>query len=247
MNDPDAVTAAFVAAAERVLSDAFGGPIRLGEHQSLRDKYRNRVLRCPVMDGPAGVPASVIVKAAVGGENEGAHDPDRDGPGGPAWRFANERAGTRFLNEQVSDPPLAARLFGADFQRSLIVLEDLGDGPCLADRLQGDDADAAVASLRCYARSLGRLHAQTMGGEAAWRRLRAAKAGEQPARTRKASGGQSTPPRCASAARRSAYPSRPASTTKRQRFSKPLRPRPVSRLCARRHLPGQPPSACVAR
>ena len=100
MNEPDAVaTAAFVQAAERVLSDAFGGPVRLKEPESLRDRYRNRVLRCPVQYAPAGMPSSVIVKASVG-TGDHAYDPDKDALGGTAWRFFNEWAGTRFLNER---------------------------------------------------------------------------------------------------------------------------------------------------
>ena len=65
---------ALVQAGERVLSGTFGGPVRLGEAESLCDKYRNRVLHCAVADGPAGTPASVIVKALVKGCPEAAQD-----------------------------------------------------------------------------------------------------------------------------------------------------------------------------
>ena len=173
MNAPETATLAFVQAAERVLSGTFGGPVRLGEAESLRDKYRNRVVRCPVADGPAGAPASVIVKASVG-EGDHAYDPTKDGREDTAWRFFNEWAGTRFLNEQrAADPPLlCAKLLGADRAAGLIVLEDLGTGSSLADALQGDDPVAATTALRQYAASMGRLHAQTIGGEDHWRRLR---------------------------------------------------------------------------
>lgn len=184
MNEPDAATAAFVAAAERVLSDTFGGPVRLGEPESLRDKYRNRVLRCPVTQAPAGVPASVIVKASVGEGND-TYDPHKDTLGGTAWRFFNEWAGTRFLNERAAtDAPLCARLLGGNAVAGLLVLEDLGTGPSLADSLQGDDPEQARAALFAYAASLGRLHARTLGGEADWRRVRNAVGGREMIRER---------------------------------------------------------------
>lgn len=176
MNEPDTATAVFIKTAERVLSDAFGSPVRLGEYQSLRDKYRNRVLRCPVTHAPAGAPASVIIKASVG-EGENAYDPHKDNREDTAWRFFNEWAGTRFLNERGADPALCARLLGADRAGGLIVLEDLGSGPSLADALQGDDPRAAIAALRQYAASMGRLHARTIGGEEDWRHLRRAVSG----------------------------------------------------------------------
>jgi hypothetical protein len=43
------------------------------------------------------------------------------------------------------------------------VLEDLGDGPCLADLLQGSDPAQAHAGLVTYAAGLGRMHAATVG------------------------------------------------------------------------------------
>lgn len=161
----------FVAAAETALSDTFGGPVRLGAGGVLRRQGRNRVLRCSVVGGPAGVPASVILKASVS-QGERVYDPEDDGPESAARRFRNEWTATRFLNEHAADSPLCARLLGGSPDAGLIVLEDLGDGPCLADALQGSDPAHAEAALETYAASLGRLHALTVGGEAAWRRLR---------------------------------------------------------------------------
>jgi hypothetical protein len=141
------------------------------------------VLRCAVLDAPADAPSSVIVKASVG-EGDDAYDPDKDVLGGTAWRFFNEWAGTRFLNERVADAPLCARLLGGDAKAGLFVLEDLGTGPSLADALQGDDAGQARVALFTYAASLGRLHARTLGGEADWRRVRNAVGGIETTRER---------------------------------------------------------------
>lgn len=181
---PDEQARTLSDAAERMLTEMFGGPVRLGALQSLRDKYRNRVLRCPVIGGPAGVPASVIVKAAVG-EGEHAFDPAKDDLGDTAWRFFNEWAGTRFLNEVGGNgPALCARLLGGDKATGLLVLEDLGERACLADRLQGNDPEAAALALLRYAASLGRLHARTVGRENEWRQTRRALGGSETTRER---------------------------------------------------------------
>lgn len=161
----------YITAAEQALATVFGGPVRLGEGVNLRDKYRNFVVRSPIAEAPAGTPESVILKASVG-EGEDAYAPDQDKPYSTTWRFYNEWSGNRFLNELNADPPLNARLLAADRTTGLLILEDLGDGGCLADRAQGDDPTAAEAAFLAYASELGRLHALTAGRQAEWRRLR---------------------------------------------------------------------------
>jgi hypothetical protein len=47
--------------AEQILTDMFGGAIHLGEARDLGGSARSRVLRFPVVAGPGGAPASVIV------------------------------------------------------------------------------------------------------------------------------------------------------------------------------------------
>ncbi len=171
-NDDTKYLEALVAAAEKTLSQTFGGTVRLESGEALREKYRNRVLRCRVTEAPSlGVPESVIVKASVG-EAENAYDPDKDVPNGTAWRFYNEWAGNRFLNECLAQTPLNARLLGGDRAAGLFLLEDLGTGASLADVLLGDDPEAAETALTSYAASLGRLHAATVGREDEWRRIR---------------------------------------------------------------------------
>jgi hypothetical protein len=54
----------------------------------------------------------------------------------------------------------------------MVVLADLGDGECLADALQGNDASRAEACLIAWATTLGRMHAATIGKEAVFIRLR---------------------------------------------------------------------------
>src|SRR5436305_1059805 len=102
MSEPEAIeqpvdNTAILRAAEAVIAARFGGAVRLLVVDVLREKYRNRVLRCAVHDAPAGAPAWVILKT-VEGEGENAYDPSIDIHEGTAWRFYNEWAGNRFLD-----------------------------------------------------------------------------------------------------------------------------------------------------
>ena len=96
MTDTENDLSLFAADAETALTRAWNGPVRLGEAEVLRERGRNRVLRCPVTDGPDGSAATVIIKASV---NDGAQafDPVEDQSGGTASRFYNEAAGTALL------------------------------------------------------------------------------------------------------------------------------------------------------
>jgi hypothetical protein len=99
----------------------------------------------------------------------------------PFWtterRLSNEWAAYRLLNDATDGPPLAPRLYGGDAEAALLVLDDLGDGPCLADRLMGDDPAAATAAFLAYAAGLGRLQAATVGRAGEYAALRLAHGG----------------------------------------------------------------------
>ena len=93
--------------------------------------------------------------------------------GGTAWRFYNEWAGNRFLDELGLEPSPGAGFIGGDRAAGLIVLNDLGkDGASLADRMTADDRPALLTALQSYAASMGRLHAATVGKEAAFMQVR---------------------------------------------------------------------------
>lgn len=172
MSSNEAEVVKFVAAAEAALAHAWGGPARLGDAETLGERGRNLTLRCPVRDAPDGSPASVIVKASVG-EGEEAFDPATDSLGSTAWRFYNEWAGADLVGGLGVSPALGARLYAAHREAGIVITEDLGAGGCLADRMQGTDRHALETGLFAYARSLGRLHAATVGREANWMRRRA--------------------------------------------------------------------------
>jgi hypothetical protein len=70
------------AAAERVLAQSWGGPVRLGELQGIwvyPDVWRVTVQRSQVLEGPSGRPATVIVKRINWPD---VYDPDDVWPSG---------------------------------------------------------------------------------------------------------------------------------------------------------------------
>ncbi len=183
MSDTATEISEFVGAAQAALAYVWGGPVRLGKAETLGERGRNLTLRCPVREAPDCSPASVIIKASVG-EGAQAFDPADDSLGSPAWRFYNEWAGAELVGGLGTVPALGARLYAADRKAGIVITEDLGAGDCLADRMQGTDRQALETGLFAYARSLGRLHAATMGREAEWMRRRATLGGAEQERER---------------------------------------------------------------
>jgi hypothetical protein len=75
------------------------------------------------------------------------------------WRgFAAESGGLKFTD-------LGPRLLAEDAEHRLIVMEDLGEAPNLADLLLGGDEKAARAALLEWAATYGRMAAQSVGRE----------------------------------------------------------------------------------
>ncbi|ACU77201.1 conserved hypothetical protein [Catenulispora acidiphila DSM 44928] len=72
--------------------------------------------------------------------------------------YAAEAGGLRLTD-------LGPRLLAEDAEHLLIVMEDLGDAPNLADLLLGGDAEQARAALIQWATTYGRLAVQTAGRE----------------------------------------------------------------------------------
>ncbi|WP_066934709.1 phosphotransferase [Microtetraspora fusca] len=120
----------------------------LSDPIELGGSRRSTVVRCRTASG-----GSVIVKA-FSGEPEGLRS------------FASEAAG---LSLRLAGPELIA----VDAAVPLLVLEDLGDAPTLADLLLGDDPKAAATGLLAWARGLGRLAAGSVPKRADLARLRA--------------------------------------------------------------------------
>jgi len=149
-----------VANAEQVIARFLGSPIRIGDPEVLRDFGYPRVLRCPVLESPADIGPSVILKR-FGISGNGHYDiANAQKPWGGLF---SEWAGATFLEDLGLQPSLGPRCFGGDTNTGLVVLEDLGPGQSLADSLQSGNPHAAENAFTQYAASLGRLHAATIG------------------------------------------------------------------------------------
>jgi hypothetical protein len=154
-------------AAEAVLADVWGATVTCEVQDVLRgDGYRSRVDRLRVSGGPV---ASVIFKAAVGADGRSYQVGD-PAPGAPFSRLVSEWAGLDIL----APSGLGPRALGGDVERGFCLIEDLGTGDALADRLLGDDPEAARRALFAYARSLGDMHTATLGAAARWEERRQA-------------------------------------------------------------------------
>ncbi len=152
-----------------LLSDHFEVPICLGEPQNNSGSNRARVYRCRILEGPAHVPASVIVKRAY------ASPPNRYDPDSGnilAWTFLNELASLQFLHEQMQSVTFTPRLYCSDRSTGVMVMEDLGSGKRLDHLLLGNDPVSAKQALLDYAQIHGFLHAQTIGKQATYLHIR---------------------------------------------------------------------------
>lgn len=153
---------------EHMLTRAFDGPVRLGDASDLGGSERSKVLRFPLLEGPASVPASVIVKQS----SSASFDPDSADDA--AWMFFNDWASIQFLRQVPTPVPLASAFYGGERCAGLFVMEDLGQGTRLDHLLLGHDAEAAEAGLLAYAELHGRLHARTLGRQTEYLRIREA-------------------------------------------------------------------------
>jgi hypothetical protein len=139
--------------AQRILSRVRGHVVRLREVAEFRV---GRVVRCHVEpDGD-----TVIVKVPDREDNA-----DRD-----LATVHAEYAALQFLNGRNVD--VVPLLLGGDPRAGVLVLEDLGDGPSLASFLLADDGTAASQALVDSARTLGALHAETVGCEDGYYEIR---------------------------------------------------------------------------
>ncbi|WP_460396165.1 hypothetical protein [Actinophytocola sediminis] len=150
--DPEVL--ATVVAAESVLSRRFGAKIKLTEAEDLGGSERSVVVRVRVSTSPFSLPRTMVLKRYV--EPLENH----------CDSFTREAASYQLFTALASEDRMCPELFAHGADSRLVVLEDLGGAPTLADKLLGNDARAAERALLSYARSLGRLHATTAGREA---------------------------------------------------------------------------------
>jgi Ser/Thr protein kinase RdoA (MazF antagonist) len=139
VTDAPALTAAQTRAAGSLLRAAWGEPA--GPLVAAALQGRDHVFRLRL----AGDRSAVLKRRD-----------DRPRPG-QAEEFGIELATLEYLN--AMPVPVAPRLLGADPETGIMVMEDLGRGPSLADSLLAGRREPAEAGLIAYARALGRLHA----------------------------------------------------------------------------------------
>lgn len=157
--------AELIAKAASLLSDELGRPLTLASPSGLSDQHP--VLRCRV-EG-ADELRSVIVKRVT--------RTDFNAPGaapGVSERFRNEWACLDFLRRLELAEPVGPRLLAASREESLLVIEDLGVGETLLDRLIGSDGGAARAGLVGLGAALGRMQAAAAGREPDFRAIQTA-------------------------------------------------------------------------
>ena len=144
-----------VAAAEQVLSHRFGAAIRLADPEDLGGSGTSTVVRVRVAATPFSLPRTLVVK------RYGPALPEIEGDA-----FVQEAVSYQLFTALAPEERMCPEMFAHDGSERLVVLEDLGRAPTLADKLLGNDAKAAERALLSWSRSLGRLHASTAGREA---------------------------------------------------------------------------------
>ncbi|WP_410618976.1 phosphotransferase [Amycolatopsis sp. cmx-8-4] len=147
--------AAAVAAGESVLSRRFGSAITLVSPEDLAGSGPATVVRARVVSSSFALPRTLVIK----------HYPDRPAPGAED-SFAQEAVSYQLFTALSPDERMCPELLAHDGRDRVLVLEDLGRTATLEDKLYARDSRAAERALLSWARSLGRLHANTAGREA---------------------------------------------------------------------------------
>ncbi|HEX6553344.1 MAG TPA: hypothetical protein VF026_11320 [Ktedonobacteraceae bacterium] len=158
--------------AEKLLSEAFGGSVRLNEGEDLAGSNRTQVYRFRVLEGPGDVPATVIVKQAYS-TADAVYHPDTATI--PAWTFFNEWASLQFLSQIAADEvPFGPKFYVGERAAGLLIMEDIGQGIRLDHFLLGDDSVTAEKALIEFAALHGRMHALSIGKQSEFASIRKA-------------------------------------------------------------------------
>lgn len=156
-------------AAQAMLSAALGGDVRLDQGSALSG--REHVFRFALLHKPPGAPDSVIVKQPRR-VDDGLYNPDE--PTQAVSHFFDDWAALQFLSAAAGDEPVAPRYLAGDRAQGLLAIEDLGSGEGIDSFLLGADPGAAEEALLALARTLGRMHARTIGRRDEYLRIRGA-------------------------------------------------------------------------
>jgi hypothetical protein len=141
-----------VIAAEAVLRRRYGTKIQLADPEDLGGSKNSAVVRVRVASSPFSLPRTLVIK--------------RHTKPAPCEAFVREAVSYQLFTALTADERMCPELYAYDGTAGVVVIEDLGRAPTLADKLLGDNARGAERALLSWARSLGRLHATTAGREA---------------------------------------------------------------------------------
>lgn len=134
--------------AEKLLSEEFGGRVRLNEGDDLGGSNRTQIYRFRVLEGPGDVPATVIVKQTHS-TADAVYHPDTATI--PAWTFLNEWASLQFLSQvSANEVPFGPKFYLGDRATGLLIMEDIGEGRRLDYFLLGDDPVAIEQAWRSF-------------------------------------------------------------------------------------------------
>lgn len=150
----DGEVLATMVAAESVLSRRFGSRVTLADPVDLGGSERSIVVRVRASSHFA-LPRTLVLKRYV--------LPTGDEP---ADSFIREAVSYQLFTSLAVEDRVCPELFAHEGKQRLLVMEDLGRAPTLAEKLMGGDARGAERALLSWAHSLGRLHATTAGREA---------------------------------------------------------------------------------
>jgi hypothetical protein len=84
----------------------------------------------------------------------------------PCDPFVREAVSYQLFTSLATEDRVCPELFAHEGDNRLLVMEDLGRAPTLAEKLMGNDPRAAERALLSWSHSLGRLHATTAGRDA---------------------------------------------------------------------------------
>lgn len=151
--------------AERLLAQAFAGPLRIQDATRIVGGSRAEVYRL-YLDTPLPDGATSAILKVVRNTAERPYEPERGTF--PAWTLFNEWASLHCLGEVKSVQDVAPRFYAGDRAMGMLLMEDLGEGIRLDHALLSGDPARAEALLLEYAKAHGMLHAAMIGHEATY-------------------------------------------------------------------------------
>src|SRR5215207_9135654 len=133
-----------VATAATTLATTFTTTLRLLPIATFA--YQPHIIRCQVQGAAADLPVTVVIKQARN-RGEQIYHPDDPSFWSLAYRLFNDWAGAQFLQAVSPVDRFGPRLFAADREAGLIILEDLGDNTSVKHALLGNDSQQAETEL----------------------------------------------------------------------------------------------------